>query len=154
MARESAPALIPTGDWCGSVPQPDDEKPDASSSFVTAGWLFPTVQGLALRGTLYPFTLAFQWVTLLISFRVRLTVPIQTAITRLGEVSRLTELPRTTSAHWLRHTSGSHMMDRQVDLRYVRDNLGHESISTTSQYLHADDDDRHRATESGLRLDW
>jgi integrase len=61
---------------------------------------------------------------------------------------------RQASAHWLRHTTGSRMMDGQVDLRYVRDNLGHESISTTSQYLHADDDDRHRATEAGLRLDW
>jgi site-specific recombinase XerD len=56
--------------------------------------------------------------------------------------------------HWLRHTVGSHMMDDQVDLRFVRDNLGHASISTTSQYLHADDDDRHRATESGLKLNW
>jgi len=67
---------------------------------------------------------------------------------------RAAERLRQASAHWLRHTAGSHMMDGQVDLRYVRDNLGHESISTTSQYLHADDDDRHRATESGLRLDW
>ena len=67
---------------------------------------------------------------------------------------RATERLRQASAHWLRHTAGSHMMDGQVDLRYVRDNLGHESISTTSQYLHADDDDRHRATEAGLRLDW
>jgi site-specific recombinase XerD len=46
------------------------------------------------------------------------------------------------------------MMDRQVDLRYVRDNLGRASISTTSQYLYADDDDRHCATEPGLKLDW
>jgi hypothetical protein len=46
------------------------------------------------------------------------------------------------------------MMDRKVDLRYVRDNLGHAPISTISQYLHADDDDRYRATESGLKLDW
>jgi site-specific recombinase XerD len=67
---------------------------------------------------------------------------------------RATKRLRQASAHWLRHTAGSHMMDGQVDLRYVRDNLGHESISTTSQYLHADDDDRHRATESGLRLNW
>jgi len=67
---------------------------------------------------------------------------------------RETERLRQASAHWLRHTTGSRMMDCQVDLRYVRDNLGHESISTTSQYLHADDDDRHRATEAGLRLDW
>ncbi|WP_081868292.1 tyrosine-type recombinase/integrase [Caballeronia glathei] len=67
---------------------------------------------------------------------------------------RAAERLRQASAHWLRHTAGSHMMDRQVDLRYVRDNLGHASISTTSQYLHADDDDRHRATESGLKLNW
>jgi len=67
---------------------------------------------------------------------------------------RATERLRQASAHWLRHTAGSHMMDGQVDLRYVRDNLGHESIATTSQYLHADDDDRHRATEAGLRLNW
>ena len=67
---------------------------------------------------------------------------------------RATERLHQASAHWLRHTAGSHMMDGQVDLRYVRDNLGHESISTTSQYLHADDDDRHRATEAGLRLNW
>jgi len=67
---------------------------------------------------------------------------------------RAAERLRQASAHWLRHTTGSRMMDGQIDLRYVRDNLGHESISTTSQYLHADDDDRHRATEVGLRLYW
>ena len=67
---------------------------------------------------------------------------------------RAAERLRQASAHWLRHTAGSHMMDGQVDLRYVRDNLGHASISTTSQYLHADDDDRHSATEQGLRLNW
>jgi integrase/recombinase XerD len=67
---------------------------------------------------------------------------------------RAAERLRQASAHWLRHTTGSRMMDGQVDLRYVRDNLGHESISTTSQYLHSDDDDRHRATEAGLRLNW
>jgi integrase/recombinase XerD len=67
---------------------------------------------------------------------------------------RAAERLRQASAHWLRHTAGSHMIDGQLDLRYVRDNLGHASISTTSQYLHADDDDRHRATEAGLRLNW
>jgi site-specific recombinase XerD len=38
------------------------------------------------------------------------------------------------SAHWLRHSAGSHMADQQVDLRLVRDNLGHASLTTTSQY--------------------
>jgi len=48
------------------------------------------------------------------------------------------------SAHWLRHTAWSHMANSDVDLRHVRDNLGHESISTTNNYLHSSDDVRHR----------
>jgi len=58
------------------------------------------------------------------------------------------------SAHWLRHTAGSHMADGDVDLRHVRDNLGHESLKTTSQYLHSDDDRRHKETEQKHRIDW
>ncbi|WP_314441371.1 site-specific integrase [Massilia timonae] len=52
-----------------------------------------------------------------------------------------------TSAHWLRHTAGSHMANNSVDLRHVRDNLGHASISTTSGHLHAPDDTRHNDTQ-------
>lgn len=58
------------------------------------------------------------------------------------------------SAHWLRHTAGSHMADGDVDLRHVRDNLGHESLKTTSQYLHSDDDARHKETERRHRINW
>ena len=58
------------------------------------------------------------------------------------------------SAHWLRHTAGSSMANNEVDLRYVRDNLGHESISTTNTYLHSSDDARHRATEEKHKMDW
>jgi len=58
------------------------------------------------------------------------------------------------SAHWLRHTAGSHMADSAVDLRYVRDNLGHESLKTTSQYLHSDDDARHKETEARHKIGW
>ncbi|MEK6294889.1 MAG: tyrosine-type recombinase/integrase, partial [Paraburkholderia tropica] len=60
----------------------------------------------------------------------------------------------SASAHWLRHSAGSHMADGDVDLRMVRDNLGHASISTTSLYLHSDDDRRHRETEAKHRIDW
>ncbi|UIF89344.1 tyrosine-type recombinase/integrase (plasmid) [Cupriavidus necator] len=60
----------------------------------------------------------------------------------------------SASAHWLRHTAGSHMTDRQVDLRYVRDNFGHASISTTSAYLHTEDDARHQATQERHRIGW
>jgi site-specific recombinase XerD len=58
------------------------------------------------------------------------------------------------SAHWLRHSAGSHMADGRVDLRLVRDNLGHVSLTTTSQYLHADDDWRHSETEEKHRIGW
>lgn len=61
---------------------------------------------------------------------------------------------RQASAHWLRHTSGSHMTDAGVDLRFVRDNLGHESLTTTSGYLHAEDDPRHHATVGALHMGW
>ncbi|KAI3603386.1 DUF3701 domain (plasmid) [Cupriavidus necator H850] len=60
----------------------------------------------------------------------------------------------SASAHWLRHTAGSHMTDRQVDLRYVRDNFGHASISTTSAYLHSEEDARHEATQERHRIGW
>lgn len=58
------------------------------------------------------------------------------------------------SAHWLRHTAGSNMANNNVDLRHVRDNLGHESISTTNTYLHSSDDARHRETEEHHKIDW
>lgn len=60
----------------------------------------------------------------------------------------------SASAHWLRHTAGSHMANNDVDLRHVRDNLGHESISTTNTYLHSSDDVRHAETEEKHRIDW
>lgn len=63
-------------------------------------------------------------------------------------------LVEKASAHWLRHTAGSHMADGAVDLRMVRDNLGHESLSTTSQYLHSDEDNRHKETKSKHRIRW
>ena len=61
---------------------------------------------------------------------------------------------RSASAHWIRHTAGSNMVGLQMDLRHVRDNLGHESISTTSQYLHSADNQRHQDTEEKHKLDW
>jgi integrase/recombinase XerD len=64
------------------------------------------------------------------------------------------DLLEQASAHWLRHSAGSHMADQQVDLRLVRDNLGHASLTTTSLYLHLDDDRRHRETEDKHRVDW
>ncbi|BDB29595.1 hypothetical protein CTP10_R70100 (plasmid) [Cupriavidus sp. P-10] len=60
----------------------------------------------------------------------------------------------SASAHWLRHTAGSHMTDRQVDLSLVRDNFGHSSQSTTSGYLHSEEAARHEATQERHRIGW
>lgn len=70
------------------------------------------------------------------------------------DFQRLALLLEGASAHWLRHTAGSNMAGSDMDLRHVRDNLGHESISTTSQYLHSEDDQRHRETEENHRIGW
>ncbi|MFL9910516.1 tyrosine-type recombinase/integrase [Paraburkholderia sp. RL17-337-BIB-A] len=66
---------------------------------------------------------------------------------------RADELDRA-SAHWLRHTSGSHQADGGVDLRTVRDNLGHVSLNTTSLYLHEEENKRHRETVKRHRMNW
>jgi len=58
------------------------------------------------------------------------------------------------STHWLRHTAGSHMANNAIDLLHVRDNLGHASLTTTNQYLHSEDDARHRSTEQRHILSW
>lgn len=51
------------------------------------------------------------------------------------------------SAHWFRHTAASHMLDAGIPLATVRDNLRHANISTTSGYIHTNDDKRHNDTE-------
>lgn len=67
---------------------------------------------------------------------------------------RIVSLLEEASAHWLRHTAGSDMASADMDIRHIRDNLGHESISTTSRYLHSEDDQRHKDTEGKHRLRW
>jgi len=64
------------------------------------------------------------------------------------------ELVQQASTHWLRHTAGSHMANSNVDLRHVRDTLGHESISTTNTYLHSADSIRHIEIESKHKVKW
>jgi integrase len=47
---------------------------------------------------------------------------------------------RHASPHWTRHTHATHALARGAELTTVRDNLRHASISTTSIYLHGDDE--------------
>jgi len=63
------------------------------------------------------------------------------------------ESMKSASSHWLRHTVGSRLAN-EIDLRHVRDTLGHTSISTTSIYLHTEDDERHKAIIENHRMSW
>lgn len=57
------------------------------------------------------------------------------------------------SAHWIRHTAATHQSDR-IDLKLVRDNLGHANIATTNIYLHSEDDSRHDLTSNSHKIGW
>ena len=69
------------------------------------------------------------------------------------DFEHLAQRVEEASAHWLRHTAGSRMAN-EMDLRNVRDNLGHASLSTTNHYLHTEDDQRHQETEEHHRIKW
>lgn len=58
------------------------------------------------------------------------------------------------STHWLRHTAGTHMTDAGLDVKAVRDNFGHATISTTSIYVHSEHDARHDATQAVHKIKW
>ena len=47
------------------------------------------------------------------------------------------ELEENPSPHWLRHTAASHALDRGAPIHVVQSTLGHRSLTTTSQYVHA-----------------
>ena len=53
---------------------------------------------------------------------------------------------RRASTHWLRHTAATHQAEVGTPLHHIQRNLRHSSISTTSIYLHAEEDARHAST--------
>ena len=47
------------------------------------------------------------------------------------------------SPHWLRHLSATHQDKAGIKFKHIKDNHRHENESTTRQYIHSIDDERH-----------
>lgn len=72
---------------------------------------------------------------------------------RLKRDGRLLEADslERSSAHWYRH-SGASALAYHVDVPTLRDILRHENISTTSIYMHIEDENKHSSMNKNHRL--
>lgn len=55
---------------------------------------------------------------------------------------------RSASAHWLRHSYVTYLLDSGVSLKVAQENAGHSDIGTTMHYRHVAQIDRHAATRT------
>lgn len=69
--------------------------------------------------------------------------------TELGRSEYLPVL-NSASTHWMRHTSATHQLDADVDIRVVQKNLRHADISTTMIYSHVESHKQHETTEQAF----
>lgn len=55
---------------------------------------------------------------------------------------------RLASAHWLRHSYVTYLLDSGAPLKVVQENAGHSNVGTTMHYRHVAQTDRHEATRT------
>jgi site-specific recombinase XerD len=55
---------------------------------------------------------------------------------------------RAASAHWLRHSYVTYLLDSGAPLKVAQENAGHSNVGTTMHYRHVAQIDRHEATRS------
>lgn len=53
---------------------------------------------------------------------------------------------RSASAHWLRHSYVTYLLDSGAPLKVAQENAGHADVGTTMHYRHVAQTDRHEAT--------
>ena len=54
----------------------------------------------------------------------------------LKQALEKTKITKRVTLHWLRHSYATHLLEADIDLRYIQSLLGHESSKTTEIYTH------------------
>ncbi len=63
-------------------------------------------------------------------------ISVRTAQEVFIQASIKANIHKRVSFHSLRHSFATHLLEKGVDIRYIKDLLGHFSIKTTERYLH------------------
>jgi integrase/recombinase XerD len=61
-------------------------------------------------------------------------------------------IPKTVSPHSLRHSKAIHLLKSGVPLIYIRDFLGHVSVTTTEIYAKVDAQEKRKALECAYEI--
>jgi len=71
-----------------------------------------------------------------------------------GAMEAVADRLERASAHWLRHTAGTHLMEATNDVVAVRDFLRHSDPRTTHGYLHTDKIQLHEEVSEEHLISW